>query len=164
MTIAITPFDGLCGFRPLAEISHFLATVPPLKHVIGEEVADEFTKVTKSADTNHKESLQKLFKALMTASATSIKGQAEALVGLAKDSGDGFAGSGGPSNNGQELAELVIRLNDQFPADIGLFALFLLNYVKLEPGEAMFLKADDIHAYLSGGAISYQSHGSDSLC
>jgi mannose-6-phosphate isomerase class I len=24
MTIAITPFEGVCGFRPLAEITHFL--------------------------------------------------------------------------------------------------------------------------------------------
>ena len=27
MTIAITEFDGLCGFRPLAEIAHFLKTI-----------------------------------------------------------------------------------------------------------------------------------------
>jgi mannose-6-phosphate isomerase len=30
---------------------------------------------------------------------------------------------------------------------------FFLNYVKLDIGEAMFLKADDIHAYLSGDII-----------
>ena len=35
--------------------------------------------------------------------------------------------------------------------------LFFLNYVKLEIGEAMFLKADDIHAYLSGGKYSILS-------
>jgi mannose-6-phosphate isomerase len=34
-----------------------------------------------------------------------------------------------------------------------LFVQFFLNYVKLEVGEAMFLKADDIHAYLSGDII-----------
>ena len=39
------------------------------------------------------------------------------------------------------------------PGDVGLFVLFFLNYVKLEVGEAMFLKADDIHAYLSGDII-----------
>ena len=34
MTIAITPFDGLCGFRPLAEITHFLQTVPSLRELV----------------------------------------------------------------------------------------------------------------------------------
>ena len=33
MTIAITPFDGLCGFRPLKEIAHFLKTVPSLREM-----------------------------------------------------------------------------------------------------------------------------------
>ena len=47
MTIAITPFDGLCGFRPLAEITHFLQTVPSLRSLVGEETAKEFeTKVS----------------------------------------------------------------------------------------------------------------------
>jgi hypothetical protein len=27
MTIAITPFEGVCGFRPLAEITHFLHVI-----------------------------------------------------------------------------------------------------------------------------------------
>ena len=59
-----------------------------------------------------------------------------------------------PSNSGKELADLMVRLNGQFPNDIGLFVSFFLNYVQLEVGEAMFLKADDIHAYLSGGQSS----------
>jgi len=57
------------------------------------------------------------------------------------------------SLDGKELADLVVRLDKQFPRDIGLFVLFFLNYVKLDIGEAMFLKADDIHAYLSGDII-----------
>jgi mannose-6-phosphate isomerase len=75
------------------------------------------------------------------------------LIESAKSEGSDFAGSGGPSNDGKELADLVVRLDSQFPGDIGLFVQFFLNYVKLEVGEAMFLKADDIHAYLSGDII-----------
>jgi mannose-6-phosphate isomerase len=60
----------------------------------------------------------------------------------------------GPSvNTSEELCELVQRCNGQFPQDIGLFVLFFLNYVKLSPGQAMYLKADDIHAYISGDII-----------
>src|ERR1700744_997709 len=36
MTLAITPFEGLCGFRPLKEIAHFLSPIPPLRELVGE--------------------------------------------------------------------------------------------------------------------------------
>ncbi|KAI9754597.1 MAG: Mannose-6-phosphate isomerase [Chaenotheca gracillima] len=161
MTIAITPFDGLCGFRPLAEITHFLETVPSLAFLIGKPAVEAFTSAVKGKETSedeevaksNKKALQQLFTALMNANKSAIEAAAKDLVGAAQSEGEQFAGNGGPSNGGAELADLVVRLNDQFPGDIGLFVLFLLNYVKMEPGEAMFLKADDIHAYLSGDII-----------
>ncbi|KAB8290889.1 hypothetical protein EYC80_008526 [Monilinia laxa] len=161
MTIAITPFDGLCGFRPLAEISHFLSTVPSLRKLVGESEVEEYQSSIKGQGTsdnsddeeNNKKALQKAFTALMNAKKEDIERASEELVKSAEEEGENFAGDGGPSNEGKELADLVIRLNKQFPGDIGLFVQFFLNYVKLEVGEAMFLKADDIHAYLSGDII-----------
>ena len=161
MTIAITPFDGLCGFRPLAEISHFLSTVPSLKKLVGESEAEEYQSVIKGQDTSektedeekNKKVLQHVFGSLMKAKKEDIEAASQELIESAKKEGFDFAGGGGPSNKGKELADLIIRLNEQFPGDIGLFVLFFLNYVKLEVGEAMFLKADDIHAYLSGDII-----------
>lgn len=159
MTIAVTPFDGLCGFRPLKEISHFFSTVPSLRKLIGEPAAKEFEtsvsgKETSDSETDvegNKKALQKAFATLMKIDKETIASAAKDLVASAEKEGEGFAGEGGPSNGGKELAALVIRCNSQFEGDIGLFVLFFLNYVKLEIGEAMFLKADDIHAYLSGG-------------
>lgn len=161
MTIAVTPFDGLCGFRPLNEIAHFLSTVPPLRKTVGEDVAKEFESTIKGKETSDKAedqktnklALQKAFTSLMESDKESITSATKELVALAESEGSSFAGSGGPTNDGKELADLVIRLNGQFPEDIGLLVLFFLNYVKLETGEAMFLKADDIHAYLSGDII-----------
>ncbi|RDW71617.1 mannose-6-phosphate isomerase [Coleophoma cylindrospora] len=161
MTIAITPFDGLCGFRPLAEISHFLSTIPPLKKLVGEAEADEFIASIHGKDASdkqedeesNKKALQKAFGALMSAKKDDVNKLSKELVALAEQEGEDFAAGGGPSNEGKELADLVLRLDKQFPEDIGLFVMFFLNYVKLEVGEAMFLKADDIHAYLSGDII-----------
>ncbi|KAL9103024.1 MAG: hypothetical protein Q9163_001883 [Psora crenata] len=158
MTIAVTPFDGLCGFRPLQEISHFLSTVPPLRNIIGDSVARDFEDAIRGHETSdseddvkkNKKALQAAFSALMKTDKSTIASAAKDLVTVAEKDGENFAGGGGPSNGGKELADLVIRLNSQFEGDIGLFVLFFLNYVKLEVGEAMFLKADDIHAYLSG--------------
>ena len=159
MTIAITPFDGLCGFRPLAEISHFLSCVPSLRKLIGESAAKEFQESIKGHETSdakqdlekNKKALQNAFSALMKCEKSDVVGAAKGLVASAEREGESFAGNGGPSNGGKELADLIVRLNSQFEGDVGLFVLFFLNYVKLEVGEAMFLKADDIHAYLSGG-------------
>ena len=159
MTIAVTPFDGLCGFRPLKEISHFLSTVPSLRSLIGDSASKDFENAVSGHETSesekdiekNKKALQAAFSALMKIDKSTIASAAKELVASAEKEGDSFAGGGGPSNEGKELADLVIRLNGQFEGDVGLFVLFFLNYVKLEIGEAMFLKADDIHAYLSGG-------------
>lgn len=161
MTIAITPFDGLCGFRPLAEISHFLSSVPSLRKLVGDKEAAEFQSVIKGQETSekaedeetNKKALQKAFGALMTSSKTDVESASRELLHDAEKQGSDFAGGGLEATSGQELADLVVRLNKQFPEDIGLFILFFLNYVRLEVGEAMFLKADDIHAYLSGDII-----------
>ncbi|KAF2151083.1 mannose-6-phosphate isomerase [Myriangium duriaei CBS 260.36] len=159
MTIAITPFDGLCGFRPLAEISHFLDTVPSLRAVVGEDEAKKFQAAVKGkeesedAQESNKKALQAAFTKLMNANPEKIAEQAKELIKQAEKEGEEFAGNGGPSNTGGELSKLMIRLNKQFPDDIGLFVSLFLNYVNLEVGEAMFLKADDIHAYLSGDII-----------
>jgi len=165
MTIAITPFDGLCGFRPLAEISNFLDTVPSLRALIGEDEAKKYQETVKGKETasdettmkTNKEALQSAFTKLMNSSPEDVASKSKELIKQAKEEGEKFAGGGGPSNTGKELADLMVRLDGQFPEDLGLFVTFFLNYIKLEVGEAMFLKADDIHAYLSGGKPCFRS-------
>ncbi|KAF2643947.1 mannose-6-phosphate isomeras-like protein [Massarina eburnea CBS 473.64] len=161
MTIAVTPFDGLCGFRPLAEITHFLQNIPSLRKLVGEDEAKNFENTVKGKETSDKEedkqankkALQSAFTKVMNADKSVLESASKELLEAAQSEGASFAGEGGPSNDGKELADLVVRLNSQFPDDVGLFVQFFLNYVKLEIGEAMFLKADDIHAYLSGDII-----------
>lgn len=161
MTIAITPFEGFCGFRPLNEISHFLKHVPSFRKLVGEEKAKAFEETTAGKETSTKEEdvkankkvLKEAFSSLMKQDDEATQEASKDLVSSAEKDGEGFAGGGGPTNTCEELAELVTRLNSQFPGDKGLFVLFFLNYVKLAPGEGMFLRADDIHAYISGDII-----------
>jgi mannose-6-phosphate isomerase len=165
MTIAVTPFEGLCGFRPLAEITHFLQAIQPLRTLVGSQAAGDFEQAVKgnedSEDSSviqkNKDALRSLFTILMESAPEKVETACKELVALAKDSPDSFGTLPGevetnPSNPG-ELAEIIGRLDQQFPNDIGSFVFFFLNFVKLEPGEAMFLKADDIHAYVSGDII-----------
>lgn len=165
MTIAITPFEGLCGFRPLAEIAHFLKAVAPLRQLVGEDAASQFESTIKDQEDSedpavtqkNKDVLRAAFTSLMQSSPESIEAASKELIAAAQDSPDSFGTS--PSmpdtnpSNPAELAAIITRLNGQFPNDIGLFVFFFLNFVTLSPGEAMFLKADDIHAYISGDII-----------
>ncbi|KAL4986386.1 mannose-6-phosphate isomerase [Aspergillus falconensis] len=165
MTIAITPFEGLCGFRPLAEIVHFIKAVPPLRYLVGVQTASDFENAVYGSENTedpeqtkkNKTALRTLFTSLMKSSPESVEQAAKELVAAAQSSPETFASLvNAPDTNptnAAELASIIIRLNEQFPNDIGLFVFFFLNFVRLEPGEAMFLKADDIHAYISGDII-----------
>ncbi len=52
-----------------------------------------------------------------------------------------------------DLEKLALRLNTQFPLDIGIFSIFLMNYLRLKRGEAIFLAANEPHAYISGECV-----------
>jgi len=56
-------------------------------------------------------------------------------------------------NEGEDddLVELILKLNNEFPGDIGIFCPLALNYVHMNPGDAIFLGAGEPHAYISGG-------------
>ena len=58
----------------------------------------------------------------------------------------------------------TIRLiADVYPNDSGLFSPLLLNVVKLNPGEAMFLFAETPHAYLQGVALEVMANSDNVL-
>jgi mannose-6-phosphate isomerase len=153
MAIAITPFEGLCGFRPLKEIAHFLKTIPTLRALVGEDHASSLEATAAAEDSDlvtSKSSLRAAFTALMKCPPEDIHAMSKDLISMAESQEI----TPGPSvNTAAELNELVLRCNAHFPHDIGLFVLFFLNYVKLLPGQALYLKADDIHAYISGDII-----------
>ncbi|KOS22672.1 Mannose-6-phosphate isomerase [Escovopsis weberi] len=155
MVIAVTPFEGLCGFRPLGEIAHFLETVAPLRRLVGDDTAARFVEASKREgdEPAKKAALQAAFTALMSSPNQDVEKEVSALAELARSEGSAFAGGGVASTASPVLAELVSRLHAQYGADIGIMVLFFLNYVTLEPGEALFLVADDIHAYISGDAV-----------
>lgn len=61
-----------------------------------------------------------------------------------------------------ELA-VVHSLAQQFPGDPGLLAPLLLNYERLEPGQALYTAPGTLHAYLSGMAIEVMTSSDNVL-
>ncbi len=48
---------------------------------------------------------------------------------------------------------LALRLQEQYPGDVGVLSAWFLNYLHLEAGEAIYLAANEPHAYLSGEIV-----------
>lgn len=137
MALAITQFEALCGFRPLHEIAQNLHDTPELASLIPAPTLSLFYT---SPD---KSTLKDVFSAVMHSKPPCVRAAIDSITARYRrgDSQDA------------DLAKLIIRLQSQFPYDIGILCPFLLNYLHLAPGDAIFLGAGEPHAYLSGEAI-----------
>jgi len=155
MAIALQPFEGFCGFRPLKEIAVFVRSIPELRDVLGadehmcarlQEAAElQGQSDNASAQETVRATLKDAFSALMHSDQSTYVPAVAALAERLRTSEDAAVPS--------ELSELVQRLNQQYPQDVGVFCIFFLNLVHLNKGEAMFLKANEPHAYLSGNIL-----------
>ncbi|XP_016086207.1 mannose-6-phosphate isomerase [Sinocyclocheilus grahami] len=146
MAIALTQFEGLCGFRPMHEILGFLKNVPEFRALVGNEAAEEL----QSADGDPgwtSLALKKCFTRMMNCEKKLFVDQLNMLV--KRISEEEAAGKDTSGSNG----ELLLRLHSQYPGDIGCFSIYFLNRIVLQPGQAMFLGANEPHAYLSGDCV-----------
>lgn len=142
MAIAVTDFEGFCGFKPVDQLAYTLETVPELKQIIGEELIKEFVTGIKPTvdvgtqdDKTNRSLIQKIFSKLMNTDESEINKQAASLVQSSQLHPEIF------TKIDPRLPELIQRLHKQFPNDIGLFCgCLLLNHVALNKGEAMFYK------------------------
>ena len=91
------------------------------------------------------QAVKKAFSALMTSSPDVVSVQLNKLLKRIMDK----------KSSGHDVSadcgELLLRLNSQFPGDVGCFCIYFLNHIVLKPGEAMFLGPNLPHAYLAGG-------------
>ncbi|KAH8103340.1 mannos-6-phosphate isomerase [Cristinia sonorae] len=148
MAIAITPFTALCGFLPLPKIAAYLSSTPEFAASIPPSIAEKFIVISQSPNPSgpaEKAALKDLFAAVMTAQPALFANQLDKLVQRYTN--------GGETDTERDVKELVLTLYTQFPGDIGVFCAFVLNYVKMSPGEAIFLSAGEPHAYISGDIV-----------
>ena len=57
----------------------------------------------------------------------------------------------------------VLKMADTFPGDPGVAAALLLNPVTLQPGEALFVPAGSVHAYISGLGVEVMASSDNVL-
>ena len=119
MLCALTEFDALCGFRPIA------ASVTLLRELGLTELA------TMLQNDGLHATVTELYRGHL---------DADALV------------REGCSHHSPE-ADLMASLAQLYPGDPSVVVTLLLNRVQLQPGEALFLEAGNLHAYLRGVGV-----------
>jgi len=152
MALALTPFQALCGFRPLTEIAFFLGRTPEFRDLIPPSILSAFLSICNSSDPEGQEekvALKNIFSSIMTTPEDQVRKQLDALL-------ERYA-KGVNESDDNEVVDLVTRLGAQFPGDVGIFCAFMLNFVKLQPGEAIFLGAGEPHAYVYGGTYLFHA-------
>ncbi|XP_071441570.1 mannose-6-phosphate isomerase isoform X2 [Hetaerina americana] len=142
IAIALTPFEALCGFRPVEEIKSFLKSIVELQNLVGQEIASQLIN---SEQHQTEAALKACFTELMKCPDERIAVQTNAYISrLSKMDQD---------LRTKNLASLFERLHSQFPGDVGCFVIYFLNYIELLPGEAVFLGPNVPHAYIFGDCI-----------
>ena len=59
--------------------------------------------------------------------------------------------------------EWVMKLNKEYPGDIGVLSPLFLNVIQLQPGEALYIPAGEFHAYLEGAGIELMANSDNVL-
>ncbi|XP_024315614.1 mannose-6-phosphate isomerase 1 isoform X3 [Brachypodium distachyon] len=146
MAIAITEFRALFGFAGTEELKDVIRSVPEVVGLIGHEDAGKLMAIKGYHEANDvKSSLQSAFAKLMTASKQAVS---EAIAKLKVRLDDESK-----IRTLTEKEHLLLSLERQYPEDVGVLSALFFNYVKLSPGEAIYIGANEPHAYLSGDCI-----------
>ncbi|XP_073311214.1 mannose-6-phosphate isomerase 1-like [Primulina huaijiensis] len=146
MALALTEFEALCGFISLEELKSVLDNVPEIVEVVGSAYAEEILQASEQdGEKRLKEILQSLFTGLMSVSNAVISEVISKLTSRLNLKREVWELT--------EKEELVLRLEKQYPGDIGVIAAFLFNHVKLKSGEALYLGANEPHAYIAGECV-----------
>ena len=145
LIVALTDLYALRGFRPLDEIAAVLGETPELR-----EFLPSFERTPAG--------LEDLYRTLM-----SLPGErsARVLTGLVERLREEDRASRFPEDDRRHW---VLQAAAQHaPEDRGLFSIFLLNLVRLRPGEALYLPAGVLHAYLRGAGVEIMASSDNVL-
>jgi mannose-6-phosphate isomerase len=144
---ALGEFWALCGFRPVPQTLELLAELGlPELATYGGLLADEPNEI----------GISKAFSELMRTPAEQARVLAEATTAACREK------SASSARFADEL-RWVARLGELYPGDIGVVSSLLLNLLRLEAGEAVYLPAGNLHAYLDGTGVELMASSDNVL-
>lgn len=147
LVYALTPFEALCGFRAPRRVAELLRGLgaPLAKQLDGLLTAQPSYEGIRAAFTQ-------LLEPSTRPTPDEVREVAEACAARLAD--------GSPSPRADRT---VVLLAHAYPGDPGVVTSLLLNPVTLQPGDAMFVPAGGVHAYLHGLAVEIMASSDNVL-
>lgn len=146
--VALGPFDALAGFRPAARTAEFM-------RALAVSDLDPFIMLLK--DQSDADGLRALFTTWITFPQPDL----DVLVPAVLDGAINYIRSG--QTTFQAEAKTVLELGERYPGDAGVLAAMLLNRITLAAGEAIYLPAGNLHAYLHGVGFEVMANSDNVL-
>lgn len=145
LAIALTEFEVLCDFRSHREILSFMGAIPMFQKVVGKNNYEVYLKSIEKNLPSDKQraALGACFRSLMTQEKDKIASEIKSFLLDPQYC----------TVIDKALFKLIVKLYKLYPGDPGVFAPLFLNYLKLQPGQAVYLKANKLHAYIEGECI-----------
>lgn len=141
----LTPMEALCSFRPLKDIVKFIKAIPQLGEVLNaSSILGPLMNSTSFPPADSSEE-KRLIKALM-----------EYLYALDQNVCTKALRAHLEKAKSQPQCkedEVFARTYEQYPDDVGCWMVYILNYVQMQPGQALFLRDSEPHAYISGDGV-----------
>lgn len=137
---ALTEFDGLCGFRDPVEAADLLAG-------LGVDSLKPYVDLLHAKP--EEAALREVLTAVLSADPEEMAATVSEVTAAAEHLGGAYAPYAGIAHH--------------YPGDPGVIAAMLLNYVQLQPGEALFLGAGVPHAYLDGLGVEIMANSDNVL-
>jgi len=130
MLYALTPFEMMCGFRPVEAIRELLEGLR----------VESLEPILACLERSHPEvALRSAFETLLHADPDHRRSVTDAVVTSAH------------ARRGQRPEYLfVVELTEEHPDDVGVVASLFLNHVRIQAGEAVFIAAGVLHSYVRG--------------
>ncbi|WP_154674445.1 mannose-6-phosphate isomerase, class I [Nakamurella lactea] len=144
---ALTEFHALCGFRDPATSVRLLQ----------ELASPEFDRyLTLLAGQPDEQGTRALFSSIITMPPAALMPVLDSVLAACVER----------VRAGSEYSveyRTALELGERYPGDPGVLASLLMNRVTLQPGQALYLGAGNLHAYLSGTGIEIMANSDNVL-
>ena len=155
--VALTDFWMLHGFRPLDEIAAILGDVPEFRAIMPDFAAR--LAGTEGRDDRRQALLRELYRTVMHLSQAAVDGILNPLIQRLLRS---------RCQDKNQPDYWVLRAAETFAlpeghCDRGIFSIYLLNLIRLEPGQGTYQSAGTLHAYLEGINVELMANSDNVL-
>ena len=148
LIVALGSFEALAGFRPVARTIELMRALA---------VSDLDPFIALLQGQSDADGLRALFTTWITAPQPDL----DVLVPAVIDGAINYVRSGAAEFEAE--AKTVLELGSAIPVTPACWPRMLLNRVHLDPGEAIYLPAGNLHAYLRGVGVEVMANSDNVL-